>query len=507
MKKTLNSISKNLEHVVSLDLRALGIFRILMGIILVIDFLDRLKDAKLFYSNDGIPSLMNFPTSILTTSSFSINNLNGSTEFQILVIFIALIIALLFLAGYKTRLMTILAWIFVVSIQNRNFIILQGGDDYIRLLLFWSIFLPLGAKFSVDSLMTDIKYKTNQYISPANIGYIFQIFFLYFFAALLKNNPIWNVDFTAIYYSLRIDIFVTPIGKFMYQFRELLQPLTMFVYYLELFVGFIILFPFYNYIFRTIAVILIIGLHIGIGTTLDIGHFPWVAIVAAIGLMPTETMDLLVRWLEKLLKKARLDFSFISSFFKKRFEFDHSKAKIKKPNHKLNNFVNLAVAVIIFTITIFSYAWNTNNLRNTIPLSSEIRNVMLFFRLDQNWGMFAPFPFMDDGWYVLIGEDTNGKVISLFGKNQKTSIDKKPENYYNEFPNERWRKFMTNLWYVSYHSYRERLLEFQCSEWNIENEIKLKKIDMYYMLEKTPPPGAEDYKIEKLLLASKDCIL
>jgi hypothetical protein len=33
--------------------------------------------------------------------------------------------------------------------------VLQGGDDLLRALLFWSLFLPLGARASVDALSID----------------------------------------------------------------------------------------------------------------------------------------------------------------------------------------------------------------------------------------------------------------------------------------------------------------------------------------------------------------
>lgn len=506
MKKLLDKISKQLENVVSLDLRALGIFRIFMGLILVIDFLDRLKDVKLFYSNEGLPSLMSFAQGITTQTSFSLNNLNGSESFQALIIFLALILALLFLVGYRTRVVTILLWIFVVSIQNRNYLILQGGDDYIRLLLFWVMFLPLGERLSLDSILKNSNNKENGYISPANIGYIFQIFFLYFFAANLKSDPIWNREFTAIYYALSLDIFVTPVGRFLYQFKDLLKPLTMSVYYIELFVGFIIMFPLFNYIFRTIGIVLIIGLHIGIGTTLDVGHFPWVSIVAVLALIPTETIDFLLKLSKQYLKRIKLNFNFIYDFFQNRFDYKINKKQEKK-NQKLSLIINLSVAIIIFTVTILSYAWNVNNLNNSFTFSTEIRKAVVFFRLDQNWAMFAPYPLIDDGWYVIIAKTNDDEVISLFGVNEKTSLDKKPENYYNEFPNERWRKLMANLWFTNNHSYRERLLEYMCTDWNIKNSKKIREIDMYFMLEKTPPPEMETYNLEKLLLATKACPL
>jgi hypothetical protein len=46
--------------------------------------------------------------------------------------------------GYYTRLAMFLSWYPVISLHDRNPIILHNGDGVLRLLLFWGMFLPLG---------------------------------------------------------------------------------------------------------------------------------------------------------------------------------------------------------------------------------------------------------------------------------------------------------------------------------------------------------------------------
>ena len=55
--------------------------------------------------------------------------------------------------GYRARLATIACWFLVMSIHNRNPMILSAGDILLRLLLFWAMFLPLGARYSVDAAL------------------------------------------------------------------------------------------------------------------------------------------------------------------------------------------------------------------------------------------------------------------------------------------------------------------------------------------------------------------
>ena len=51
----------------------------------------------------------------------------------------------------------------------------------------------------------------NQYVSLAGFAYVCQVFYVYFFSALLKSSPEWNGDFTALYYALSLEHIVTPL--------------------------------------------------------------------------------------------------------------------------------------------------------------------------------------------------------------------------------------------------------------------------------------------------------
>ena len=50
----------------------------------------------------------------------------------------------------------LLCWIFIVSLHARNVLILSGADDTLRLSLVFCMVLPLGARYSVDSMMNSL---------------------------------------------------------------------------------------------------------------------------------------------------------------------------------------------------------------------------------------------------------------------------------------------------------------------------------------------------------------
>ncbi|MFS8131094.1 MAG: hypothetical protein ACMG57_03880, partial [Candidatus Dojkabacteria bacterium] len=442
MEKIKKFIAKNLEDIVSLDLRALAFFRIFLGSVMLIDMLDRLKDVNIFYVDGGV-GVGSSVSRLFINDSFSLNNLfPTSPAFQAFILILGVVFAVLLIFGFKTRISTILLWIIVVSVQNRNTIIGQGGDDYMRVLLFWSMLLPLGLRYSYDYLRNRTEYNKyeNKFVSPVNIGLIFQVVYLYYFSALSKSSPIWNRDFTAIYYALSLDIFVTWLGRILLTLRPLLKPLTAFVYYLELYAGGLLIFPAYNWILRTIGILLIIMLHMGIGTTLDVGPFPWIAICGVLSLMPTQAIDLAIKKLSKSKKIMWFIYSLKISTLKGKLAklFPEKVSKIKKVRNfnTLTIFGTLLISIITFSFTFVGYIWNSNNNKSNFELPSDVRKVFTFVRMDQRWAMFAPYPFTDDGWYVILGHTVSGKTESLFGSSVKTDFNGFPDNYSQDFKNE-----------------------------------------------------------------------
>jgi hypothetical protein len=188
-----------IKEMFSIDLRSLALFRIGLASILLYDLCKRWKYVTAHYTDVGILSRDGARVFWGDRTIVSLNLLSGEAWFQSLLFTIAVLFVLMLLVGYRTRLVTILSWILLVSIQVRNPMIIQGGDQLMRIATFWAMFLPLGARYSIDSVRRPIFQDSSNYYSTASLVYVMQIVFVYVFSALFKmNSSEWMVDGSAI---------------------------------------------------------------------------------------------------------------------------------------------------------------------------------------------------------------------------------------------------------------------------------------------------------------------
>jgi hypothetical protein len=107
-------------------------------------------------------------------SSYSSSN-PGGTTFLTFMFMIHIIAGILLAIGYRTRLMTIVNFVLITSLQARNILVLHGGDVLMKLLCFWAMFLPL------EKVIHRIEHDTLSYLRSSDRYYLFIYLFLSFF--------------------------------------------------------------------------------------------------------------------------------------------------------------------------------------------------------------------------------------------------------------------------------------------------------------------------------------
>ncbi len=279
-----------LGTILGIDLRSLALFRVCLGLLIVADLIIRAQALHAHYSDAGVLPRGAYLTQFANPAHWSVHLLSGQWMFQALLFVIASLFAILLIVGYRSRIAIWVSWLLLISLQNRHPLLLTGGDVLLRMLAFWGLFLPLGARFSVDSALNSATYKSrDNHLSTATFAVLAQVCIVYWFTAILKDHAIWRSDFSAVYYALQVDYFATSVGVWLRQQTWILAPMTIATLCWE-FVGPVLALAPIR-IVRCFAVFGFLGLHVGLAMTLKIGIFSYVSATAWLLFLPSGFWD------------------------------------------------------------------------------------------------------------------------------------------------------------------------------------------------------------------------
>lgn len=501
------------KELIGLDFRSLALFRICLGFLLILDLMRRAHDLTAHYTDEGVlPRKALLEISPTGGSWFSLHFINGSTTYEALLFIIAAVFAFGLLIGFHSHLMTLLSWILLIFLDDRNTMILHGGDALLRTLVFWGFFLPLGTLWSVDRILSTSSPPSVKTLSSlASFAYLLQICIIYWQAVGFKWNHDWLSGF-ALEYALNIDQFATDAGIWLKAQKPLLPTLTYFTLFLEGVGPLLLFFPFFNGPIRTLVAFLFMIMHVSFGFFLAIGLFSPICITAWLCVLPPWFWDVLLPTLFKPLRgffKATgiaRGGDFVHSYFKavgaeisdwilKHFH--------KRPLRWKTTFIEnltagfLIVYVALGSVYLVNPEWMPLMNQTTMKLGNALR-------INQPWNMFSQ-PLREDGWYVIEGGLLSGEKVDL-ARQGKPITWEKPEYVYKLYENDRWRKYMMNLWWKSNYKHRGYFADYLCRQWNEshQNLQKLVSIKIYYNLKKTN----DDLTIsapEKILIWSQEC--
>ncbi|MDO9001267.1 MAG: hypothetical protein Q7W45_15995 [Bacteroidota bacterium] len=428
--------------------------RVGIALIIIADLLIRGNDLTAHYTDEGL-----WPTNLIhnfgwKAGNWSLHEISGTYSWALSLFIIHFVFALFLLFGYKTKLATLLVWLLTISLHNRNLFVQQSGDDLLRLVLFWGLFMPWNAYYSLDSKKERFRIKQT---TLASLGYLILIASVYFFTVSLKTSAEWRAEGSAIYYALSLEQIRLPIGDWLYQFPMLMKLLTWFVFYIELAIPILILWPSKKGNLRLMAFILILLLHIGIGYTMYVGLFFIINIVTGIGLLPKNVMD-------KFETKLKLQSDKVIRHVKNTSIVKYS-----------INTICLLVIGISFIINLSAVNWFNYELRKEVWYPVNV------LRLDQYWGMFSPSILKKDGWFVYHGMDSIGRQWDLYRDNEYVDY-KKPEHIVSMYKSDRWRKLAENMQNDSYTFLRPQYCRYIIREWNKKHpNKKMNMLNLYYM--------------------------
>ena len=403
----------------SIDLRSLALFRMGVGAIFLVDILFlRLPDLDAYYADGGMFTLEHARTWHGDTGRWSLCLIDGLAEYQAGILALAACCSILLILGWKTWWMTVACWVLAVSIGNRNPLVCNYGDTILRIFLFWSLFLPLGARWSLDARRrrpTENQLSSQSVCSVASAAALLQLTFIYFFAAIWKWNDDWLQGTAAetalqLEYARRettLDQFIPP---------SLLQPLSVATLWLELLGPLVVWIPWRTQIFRYGAIIAFLTLHFSIELLFTPVLLSYICAVAWMLFLPSSFWE--SRWIRRILREST-DATPVSG-----------PEEIAPPNG-FALWRNRVMNGICLVILCFAFLWNLASLPSeklSFLTPQPVRWVGNVTLMGQKWNIFYR-PSKHNGWHKAKASLADGTVVDVLRNGEEFDVELLESNW------------------------------------------------------------------------------
>jgi hypothetical protein len=453
-----------------IDLRAVGAFRVALGVITLVDGIFRLSEFEAHYSASGV-----FPVtaSILDHLSrgggdlhWSVMFWNHSDAWQFLCI-VCYAAGGLMLASQKFPLAgALIAWVFQLSLMNRLPYINNGGDALLRLLLFWNLLLSLQIRISPP------RAGERSVSGVAAAGLLLQMCLMYWFTALLKCHPVWRTDFTAVRDALHIGSLATPFGVWLGQHELLTYWATRGTIWLEEFGPFVALASGGWWRARAITALTFISFHlILLASTMSIGLFPFVCATGWLVFLPAQFWN----YLEGLCGRDR-------NYFPPQHRRLPTWLEVARP----------AVSGIGIIALLYVLAWNVRSLfpdKVDTWFKGAIRAPGVVLGLRQRWNLFAVRPSTLDGWMLAVARLESGATVDLL-TTEPPRWHEPLANVAGHYPNTRWRKHLVGMFSRRQPAVTKSFHKYLIHRWNRGNADQVKDLKLIFCYRDALSPSA-----------------
>lgn len=447
------SVLSELRKAYALDPRSLALFRIGLGVVLLLDIGLRLQDYGVFYTDAGLVPHEVMRAAQVGTGRWSIHLWNGAAWWSGALLFAQAVAALCLLLGVQTRKAALVCWVLLVSLHGRNPLILQAGDALLRLVLLWALWLPLDRVWALRPRPCPPPIVEG--IGTA--GLTLQVAGMYICTVLLKSGEAWHREASAVHYALSIDPLVTPVGQWVLSLGpDVSRALTRAAYGIELLLPVLLLVPLRARLCRAMALVIGIPFHLALGATLHLGLFPLTDVVALLPFLPS------VLWGASAAPVAAA-----------------------RRTGAAAKALWAGCGCVIIALT----AWLC--LRSVCPVPrppAPLRWLSMALYLDQKWSMFAPFPMIYGGWYEVTGKAPDGTRVNLLHPERAPDLVTRPPDRPWYYRNQRWVKYMLNM------SRRKKdnpqavaFAEYLCRRWTQALPGRqLESVSVYFVRWRTP---------------------
>jgi len=261
-----------------IDVRSLAALRIALAVLVLADLGTRAEFLGVFYTDGGPHPRSLFAEGVLP--HFSAFFLSGSAAVQGGLFALTAACALALLVGWRTWPATLATWLLVSSLQMRSPFITNNGDVLLRMLLFWSLFLPLGAHLSLDARRRGPPCE-RQLLSVGTVAVLMQLVLLYVVAGVVKSSPPW-MDGTAVQRVMWNEHFARTPASWLRELPWLTALMTWGTLVLEIIGPFLLFSPWKTGRVRVVVLASLWALQLGLAFSIELQLFPWASTVATL---------------------------------------------------------------------------------------------------------------------------------------------------------------------------------------------------------------------------------
>jgi hypothetical protein len=303
-----------------IDRRLLAAFRVYFGLVLLVDILRRFPYLTLFYTNDGVlPNhyALFAPMAQPTFSVFFACSTRGEVA---LAFTLTALVYVCLIVGYRTKLMQVLTAILYASLISRNLFFEMGGSCALTIAAGWTVFLPLGDRFSVDAMRRSLARRrevkasalndrremrpdTTPHASLVMLGLLLQVTAIYFLNFEQKIDAAWKSG-DAVHWVLWQNRVATPLCALvrMHEPRWFSPLMSWGTLVVEAISPVMLLTPFVWKWSRSIYVLLALSFHVGIALFVDVGPYSYVMFAFDLLMLPGFWFD----WAAERLRRGRV---------------------------------------------------------------------------------------------------------------------------------------------------------------------------------------------------------
>jgi hypothetical protein len=455
----------------SIDYRSLRFMRAAVGVMTLLHALLLMRDLPDLLTDEGIA-----PYDLLTSGgsnpfvfSFFYFSHGPGMAWAHLILLMLCGLGLVYNRG--PRLAAFAGYALLISLNNRMAHSVYGVDALLTMTYLWLSFLPPARPES----------ETRSYFtSLAGIAILLQITYLYVFAGFVKSHDYYFTQGAGAYAALKADLYSRPTGLWLAEAvpYPVLQFLSRAVLVWERYGPLLIFSPWWPAACRTLVFAGFAFMHLAFASTMAIGIFPGVDIALLIVLLPGEV------WEKFLAFKPLRNLPALKTW--------------RRDYPPLDGFAPVIIAGL-FCVTV----WNIKHLEYQVWVPQYVRWAAKNLSLNQGWGMFAPSPFSNDGWFVIQGTSVQGLPVDVLRGTNGFADFRKPRIVSAMFPSARWIPNSVALFGRQSEPQRHAWADYFCRKWEARGR-PLKELRLWFVAESTVPHG-EVQPIYSTLLLSRDC--